>query len=120
MKPEEIARVTHEMNRLYCRGLGDYSHEHWEDAPEWQRLSAIAGVCAVLGGTAATPEQAHERWIEHKVADGWIYGAEKDPDAKTHPCLVPYAALDDSQKSKDAIFRAVVTGLADAGELRNL
>lgn len=111
---EEIARATHEMNRLYCELIGDPSQPCWDDAPPWQRESAVAGVMAVLDGTASTPEEQHEMWVEHKLADGWVYGSVKDPVAKTHPCFVRYCDLPQSQKSKDAIFRAVVAGLLDS------
>jgi len=108
MTNEAIARITHETNRAYCQTLGDNSQVAWDDAPEWQRASAIAGVCAVVDGTATTPEQQHESWLEMKRNDGWTYGPVKDADAKTHPCFVPYSALPPEQQRKDALFRAVV------------
>lgn len=39
-----IARVAHEVNRAYCQSLGDKSQARWEEAPQWQRDSAVAGV----------------------------------------------------------------------------
>ena len=39
-----IAIICHEANKIYCESLGDNSQESWEDAPEWQRASAIDGV----------------------------------------------------------------------------
>ena len=44
MTNEHIARVCHEVNRAYCEALGDTSQPAWEDAPEWQRKSAMKGV----------------------------------------------------------------------------
>ena len=44
MKAEDIAKVAHEVNRAYCEALGDTSQLSWEDAPEWQKASARAGV----------------------------------------------------------------------------
>ena len=66
-----------------------------------------------LANPDATPEQSHESWLEQKIADGWVYGAVKDPDAKTHPCCVPYEELPVEQKAKDYLFRAVVHALKD-------
>lgn len=109
----KIAKATHEMNRLYCSLLGDDSQPAWEDAPEWQTSSATAGVQAVIDGTASTPEEQHQSWMDMKITDGWVYGEEKDAEKKTHFCLVPYDELPPAQQSKDAIFRAVVTGLRD-------
>lgn len=110
---EKIAKACHQINRLYCQALGDHSQPPWTDAPQWQRDSAIAGVRAVLDGSAATPEAQHASWLARKQADGWTYGEEKDSEAKTHPCMVPYDDLPASQQAKDAIFRAVVRGLSD-------
>ena len=107
-----IARVCHEVNRAYCAGLGDHSQAKWEDAPEWQKASAIAGVEAILRNPNTTPEQSHEGWLAQKKADGWKYGAVKNADAKEHPCFVPYGELPPEQRVKDHIFGAVVRSLA--------
>lgn len=110
-KIETIARATHETNRAYCVALGDFSQELWEDAPEWQRQSAIEGVRSILEGRATTPEQQHEEWCRFRRADGWTHGDVKDPVAKTHPCLVPYEDLPPEQRGKDHLFRCVTLGL---------
>lgn len=108
----DIAKVTHEANRAYCRTLGDESQLPWELAPEWQRKSACNGVAAVLSGEAKTPEDQHESWMRDKIADGWVFGEHKDAEKKTHPCLVPYAQLPVEQRLKDHLFRAVVVALS--------
>ncbi|WP_018865117.1 RyR domain-containing protein [Thioalkalivibrio sp. ARh3] len=110
MSYEDIARVAHEANRAYCLSIGDDSQPTWEDAPEWQRDSAVAGVIAHLERDL-TPEESHESWMRHKAEDGWVYGEEKDPEAKTHPCMVPYEQLPEEQQAKDALFSAVVSAL---------
>ncbi len=102
------AQAAHEANRAYCIAIGDESQVHWEDAPEWQRDSAIAGAQAIADDPATTPEQSHEGWMAQKLADGWVYGEVKDAEAKTHPCIVPYAKLPETQRKKDGIFGAVV------------
>lgn len=107
----DIARATHEANRAYCEALGDTSQVPWEDAPEWQRDSAIAGVTSIVEGRSMSPAHQHKEWCEYKRADGWVYGVEKDPVKKTHPCLVPYTDLPAQQRGKDHLFRAVVLGL---------
>lgn len=113
MKIISIAAIAHAINAAYCASQGDLSQPTWDDAPEWQQQSAIAGVEMHLANPDATPEQAHESWLEQKIADGWVYGAVKDPDAKTHPCCVPYEELPVEQKAKDYLFRAVVHALKD-------
>ncbi len=107
---EQIARVCHEANRAWCAASGDPSQVEWEDAPDWQRDSAIEGVQAALAG--ATSEELHESWCAFKRADGWSHGAVKDAGARTHPCLVPYAELPPAQQAKDALFGAIVRALS--------
>lgn len=105
-----IARVCHEANRALQVITSDPSPSPgWDDAPDWQRVSAVAGVREALVG--ATAEQLHEAWCETKRTDGWVYGPVKDAEARTHPCLVSYAALPDEQRAKDAVFRAIVAAL---------
>lgn len=110
MNHHDIARVCHEANRALQTIQGDPAPSPaWDDAPQWQRDSAIEGVAQALAG--ATPEQLHEAWSAHKAADGWAYGPTKDADVKTHPCLVPYADLPADQRAKDAVFAAIVAAL---------
>lgn len=106
-----IAAVCHEANRAYCATLGDLSQPAWADAPDWQRESAIKGVLGIRRGEITRPEQSHESWSAQKVAAGWVYGEVKDAEAKTHPCLVPYAALPPEQQAKDALFFATARAL---------
>lgn len=107
----EIARVAHEVNRAYCRAIGDDSQVPWEDAAQWQKDSAFAGASMILNDPSVTPEQSHDAWMEQKFADGWTYGKVKDATAKTHPDLVAYDELPTEQKAKDFIFGAVVRAL---------
>lgn len=108
---EQIARVAHEVNRAYCMTLGDVSQPAWEQAPEWQRDSVVQGVAAHWGDPNLPPRACHESWSALKRAEGWIYGPEKRPDLKQHPCLVPYEQLPDAQRTKDFLFCAVVKTL---------
>lgn len=107
---EVIAKVCHETNRAWCEALGDMSQQPWDQADEWQRVSAVKGVeFALNGGTA---EEQHQEWCADKQADGWVFGDIKDSDAKTHPCLVGYYSLPQAQRYKDALFIAIVRTLA--------
>lgn len=105
------ARAAHEANLAYCMSIGDDSQMPWELAPKWQQDSAIAGVHGVLRGNS--PEQSHEGWMALKLREGWTYGAVKDADKKTHPCLLPYSQLPAEQRVKDSLFVAVVKAVLD-------
>lgn len=110
-----IAQVAHEANRAYCLTLGDTSQLPWYDAPDWQRESAIKGVAFHLAEHAAgrtpSPSASHDSWLAEKRAAGWTYGPVKNPDAKQHPCFVPYDELPLEQQKKDALFGAIVNAL---------
>lgn len=108
---EIVAAATHSANRAYCLALGDNSQAVWENAPEWQRESAINGVIGVLKGN--TPEQSHEGWLEEKKNKGWKYGPIKNPDLKEHPCFVPYDQLPAEQKVKDDIFVSTARSVSE-------
>lgn len=109
---EEVAGICHEANRRLCLHLGDLSQPPWDAAPDWARDSAIAGVDMHLkSGTLVSPEASHASWLAHKIADGWIHGPVKDPDKKTHPCLVPFEQLPPAQQAKDWLFGGIVRAL---------
>lgn len=107
----DVARVCHEVNRAICEASGDMSQRPWEQAEPWQRDSAVRGVAFALANPDASPEAQHNAWMKDKITDGWIWGAKKDADAKTHPCMVPYHLLPFEQRVKDHAFRAVVGAL---------
>lgn len=104
---EALARVSHESNRAYCIYREDHSQPAWDEAPEWQKRSARNGVRGVLKGN--TPEQSHQSWLAEKVREGWVYGAVKDVEKKTHDCMVSYDELPPYQRKKDEIYVAVIT-----------
>jgi hypothetical protein len=105
---QQIAKVCHEINRAYCQALGDMSQPSWEDAPEWQRDSAVNGVNFHIANPDVPASASHDNWLTQKVALGWVYGAVKNPEAKEHPCIVPFAELPAEQQAKDFLFQAVV------------
>jgi hypothetical protein len=111
MEPINIAKVAHEANRAYCATLGDFSQLPWDDAPDWQKDSAFAGVNFVLNNPHVTPPMSHESWLAQKVADGWTYGPVKDAERKEHPCMVPYERLAVDQRTKDYLFISIVKAL---------
>lgn len=105
---ETAARVAHEVNRAYCESIGDLSQPSWEDAPDWQKESAIQGVQFHLDNPDASASASHENWLKQKREDGWKYGPVKDPGKKEHPCYIPFDQLPVNQQTKDYLFRAVV------------
>lgn len=46
-------------------------------------------------------KNTHEVWSAGRIRDGWTYGEERNDAAKTHPCLIPYEDLPESEKEYD-------------------
>lgn len=43
----------------------------------------------------------HEEWMRGRLQEGWVLGPRRDDRLKTHPCLVPYEELPESEKDYD-------------------
>ncbi len=106
------AKTAHEVNRVYCVGLGDTSQPFWFAAPQWQRDSATKSAKFTLENPNAGASASHDSWLAEKKAAGWVYGKVKDAEAKTHPCIIPFEDLPIEQQVKDKLFRATVIGVA--------
>lgn len=111
MDKVHIAYVCHEANRAYCETLGDYSQLPWDQAPQWQKDSAIKGVEFIASNPDSQPSDSHNSWLKEKEETGWKYGPVKDPDKKEHPCFVPYDQLPPEQRLKDNLFLSIVRAL---------
>jgi RyR domain len=44
---------------------------------------------------------AHDVWAFQRLADGWTFGNERCDSRRTHPCLVEYDELPESEKAYD-------------------
>ena len=44
---------------------------------------------------------AHEVWAQRRLAEGWSRGAGLDPQAKTHPGLIPFTELPEAARQAD-------------------
>jgi hypothetical protein len=44
---------------------------------------------------------SHDTWAMQRLSEGWVYGNYRDDIRKTHPCLIPYEGLPDSEKEYD-------------------
>ena len=55
----------------------------------------------LLALTEKIAENVHDVWAAGRIAEGWVYGTEKDNEKKTNPSLVPYNDLPESEKDYD-------------------
>ena len=46
-------------------------------------------------------QNTHEVWSKGRMEEGWVYGSELNHEKKTHPCLIPYEELSESEKEYD-------------------
>ena len=49
-------------------------------------------------------ENAHDVWAKKRIDDGWRFGAARDDEKRTHPSLVPYADLPETEKDYDRVM----------------
>jgi hypothetical protein len=97
-KIEFIAKIRHLGWVCYQMGAGQPCNI--EPNPD-QLQSLMNGVRYALDNPDMTPEQNHENWMKCKSEQGWIYGAVKDFERKTHPDMVPFNELPKVEKDKD-------------------
>ena len=55
----------------------------------------------ILRLTEQIASNVHDVWARGRMAEGWTYGKEPDPEKKTTPLLVPYEELSESEKDYD-------------------
>lgn len=108
---EKIAKICHEVNKVYCESIGDFTQVTWDEAPDWQKKSAIDGVNYHSNNLDAKPSDSHNNWMTDKEADGWKYGEVKDATKKEHPCMVPYEELPKEQQFKDTLFMTIIKSI---------
>lgn len=135
---DQLARMLHERYRTE-QGARGVEVAPWSELTESARranLAAVDDIAVKLAhiGCWAMPvalgfsppaslspaieqlaELEHDRWMDERRADGWTLGA-RDDKARTHPSLVPWDELPESEKEKDRdVVRAIPDLLAAAG-----
>ncbi|MDE7269409.1 MAG: Ryanodine receptor Ryr [Acetatifactor sp.] len=48
-------------------------------------------------------KNTHDVWAQQRLRDSWVYGPNRDDNRKTHPGLVAYEELQESEKAYDRI-----------------
>lgn len=51
--------------------------------------------------TEELARNAHEVWAQQRMADSWLWGPQRDDLKKSHPSLVAYEELPESEKVYD-------------------
>ena len=50
-------------------------------------------------------KNVHEVWAAGRLAEGWKYGPERNDALRTHPGLVPYEELSETEKANYRAYR---------------
>ena len=108
---EICARVAHEAMRAYKIGLGEDVLPVWDKLSDDLRASTIAGVAYRLKNPNAPLSAQHDQWMAERMAAGWRKGKVKDAKLKTHPSLIPYEKLQETERRKDALIAQVVEAI---------
>lgn len=140
---EELAQAAHEVYQegVQARGEATYASSlAYDDLPEdlkEQNRQNVRDIPSKLTktGYAMIPARSneppfnfsgdaleqlarmeHERWMGVKLAHGWRYAPETDPDKKLNQCLLPWDDLPEKEKEKDRdLVRGIPKMLVRAG-----
>ena len=113
---ETIARICHEAMSALVAEMEGEPHPRWESLKgsdnEWMIEDTKKNVIARINNPMSLMSLTHEAWKENRIDNGWVWGETKCSIKKTHPCLVPYGELPDSEILKDQVFTAIVDRIA--------
>jgi hypothetical protein len=103
----ELAKIAHEMNRVYRQLSGDDSVQPWEKATEAQRRGMIFGVVHQLKMPGADTTSLHRGLVKSLTAQGWRQG-EMDAKKGTHPGCQDFKAMPHEYKARTLLFTTLV------------
>jgi hypothetical protein len=64
----------------------------------------------------ALAEAEHRRWIASRTVGGWRFGAVRSESERTHPSMIPWSQLTESERAKDRdVIRQIPRVLQAAG-----
>ena len=143
---EDIAKSIHENYRQTLSNQHADSKNNSQNDRDWDELSeefrhdnrlqaddiikklmvidcSIEPLSMSRGGIAFTDDEIellaqkeHTRWMNNKLAGGWVYGDKKDVEKKTSPFLKPWDELSEETKELDRDpVRAIPVLLERAG-----
>lgn len=69
--------------------------------PSPKDLSEIPLTDEIIKLSNIIAENVHEIWAKARMEEGWRYGELQNEKMKTHPCLIPYNELPESEKAYD-------------------
>lgn len=107
-----IAAIAYALNAAYTLASRGESPPNWNDLTDEQRQGYVDGVNFILENLDAGPAAQHERWLEDKTADGWVFGEVKDEENKTDPNLIAFDNLPFEMRARDIVIFSIVSELS--------
>ncbi|HUT60670.1 MAG TPA: RyR domain-containing protein [Phycisphaerae bacterium] len=106
---ERRARFVYDAARLAAEAAGaPIVPVLWVEREDDFRAQFVAVIERQCGPQrSASPEELHGSWMQAYLAMGWTHGETYDREKRIHPDLVPYAALGQLERDKDAVFVAL-------------
>lgn len=105
-----LARICHYANRAIIQCFTGEVVCRWEELDKGVQQSVI-DECAMHLNAAGDPSEFHDKWVIAMKEQGWTYGLNENPEAKTHPDLVEFRHLPKEKQVKDYVTRAIVDSL---------
>lgn len=102
IEPVELAKIIHAQTSLINRPDGT-TVRAWRDLPVSTQRKAIEAIIRLSTFESVDPELCHTTWADPLIAEGWTVGPYSVRD-RTHPSLIPYVELPQSEKDKDIIW----------------
>ena len=106
---EEIGMLLHRVTSYIPRPDGSKSNG-WEYLTYEQQSHSINAVREIYSNSEKSAEELHELWMKPLIEHGWKVG-EYSSENKTHPCLVPFDKLPESEVVKDRIWQYLTEAL---------
>ena len=114
MELEEVGKVWFSVQKAYYDSLGHgATHPLWEESDYSSKLSVMRQIATVLDHPEWGPGDFHEYWVKAKRQAGYEFGETYDLVTATHPKMVEYALLPDTEKTGYAIFLALIRAMQE-------
>lgn len=104
---EALAAMAHDLSIAIGEQLGVVGPDTWMELPEEVRAPLTVFAQRIIEERLSMSE-FHDLWCEAMLAQGYVFGAADDDEAKTSSILVPYQNLPPATRVMDACFEAGV------------
>jgi hypothetical protein len=111
LRPEQLARLCHEADRVLCGLQGDARVLPWDLLDEGAQDELVASVREILETPEVSDEARYLRWASRQRAQGWVYGPVRSVPKKVDPGLLDYGALPSERRVRWSLFAAIVRSL---------